>query len=542
MRAIFAAVAVTCAFAWGAAAWAQTPQPQDPAAARVQVSEFVVTGNDLLPEAQLQQVLAPFKGERTLAELKQAAQAVQDLYSQAGFGAVIAYLPEQTDTAGRVTIAVLEGRIVRVVVSGNKQYTEGNIRASLPLLKEGLTPQVQKIDAEIQLANENASKQVAVSLEPGAAQGEVIATVSVQELPASRWTLSADNTGNASTGRTRVSLGYANAALWDLDHSVSLQYQTSPEKPSRVEVLSGSYRIPLYSIGAALEAFAAHSNVDGGTSTTAAGPLQFSGRGNVMGLRFTDYLMRRGELDQRLIFGVDQREYLNNCAITGLPDGACGSAGASVTVHPVSIEYTTQTGGARNGGPAAGFNISVARNLNVGGRFGAASDFDAVRAGAKPNYTAWRSGLFGSQPLPGDWQLQARANGQWSDTALVQGEQFGIGGAASVRGYEEREIVGDSGYVGSFELYSPDFAARLGAAASTARVLAFVDGGHVWNELGLPCRDGQTRCTLASVGMGLRLGSNAWQLHADVARAAKAAAQTRSGDYRLHFQAGYSFN
>ena len=524
------------------AASAQAPAPQEATAVRVHISDFVVTGNNLLPEARLQETLAPFKGERTLAELKQAAQAVQDLYAQAGFGAVIAYLPEQSGPPGQATIAVLEGRIVRIVVSGNKQYTEGNILASLPLLKEGLTPQVQKIDAQIQLANENAGKQVSVSLEPGLKQGEVLATVQVQEQPASRWTLSADNTGNASTGRLRTSLGYANAALWDLDHSVSLQYQTSPEKPSRVQVISGSYRIPLYEIGAALDAFAAHSNVDGGTSTTAAGPLQFSGRGKVMGLRFTDYLLRRGEVDQRLILGADQREYLNNCAITGLPDGACGSAGASVTVHPISVEYTAQTSSADRRGLALRFNVSFARNINVGGRFGAPSDFDTVREGATPNYTAWRSGLFGTLPMPGDWQLQGRVNGQWTADALVPGEQFGIGGAVSVRGYEEREIVGDSGFAGSFELFSPDFAPRFGAGTGTsARALAFIDGGHVSNHRGLPCLGSQTNCTLASAGLGLRLGGPAWQVQADLARAAKSSTQTRRGDYRLHFQAGYSF-
>lgn len=519
----------------------ESPDTAAPAASavKVQVREFKISGSKLLPDEKLQAVVAPYKGERSLDELKAAAQAVQDAYRNAGYGAVIAYLPEQTGAApGEVTIAVLEGRIERVVVSGNKQYTEANIRRSLPLIKEGETPQVQKIDAQIQLANENPGKQVAVSLEPGANQGEVNVNISVQEQPASRVTVAVDNTGNDNTGRWRTSLSYSNAALWDLDHSVTLQFQTAPENPSRVQVYSANYRIPFYGFGSTLDLFAAHSSVDGGNTATAAGPLQFSGKGNVFGARLTDYLVRLGEVDQRLIFGLDQREYLNNCAITGLPDGACGTAGASVAVHPVSIEYTAQRGGER----AMGMNIALSHNLPVGGSHAGEDDYEAVRAGAKRSYTTLRLGAFGSLPLGANgMQLQARFNAQATGDALVPGEQFGLGGATTVRGYEEREVVGDSGFVGSVELYSPDFAARFGERVKSARVLAFIDGGHVSNRKGLPCLGNATSCWLGSVGIGFQLSTGPLSLRVDLANARRDAVTTRRNDYFTHFSASYSF-
>ena len=358
MNAILTAVLLTLLSALAQPALAQSPP------ATVEVHEFTVTGNTLLPASSLQASLAPFKGRRSLTELKQAAQAVQDLYARAGYGGVVAYLPEQAGPAGSATIAVLEGRISQVTVSGNKQFSEANIRRSLPLLAEGQTPQVLRIDAQIQQANENPAKQVAVSLEPGKSQGEVNVSINVQELPASRWTLNADNTGNERTGRWRSTLGYSNAALWDLDHSLNLQFQTAPEKIDAVRVFSAGYRIPLYDWGASLDLFAAYSNVDGGSSSTVAGPLQFSGKGRVLGLRLTEYLARQGEIDQRLIIGLDQRAYLNSCAIAGLPDGACGTAGESVTVQPLTVEFTAQRGGER----PAGLNIALLHNLGLGGR------------------------------------------------------------------------------------------------------------------------------------------------------------------------------
>ena len=178
-------------------------QAQQP---RVQVDEFVVTGNTLLPAATVAAAVAPFKGERTLDELQQAARAVQALYRDAGYGAVVAYLPPQSGPAGRVTIAVLEGHLALVVVSGNQQFSEANIRRSLPGLVEGRTPQVRRIDTEIQLANENPAKQLALSLEAGQRPGEVEARVLVSEQPAHRWSVLLDNTGNANTGRLRAGL------------------------------------------------------------------------------------------------------------------------------------------------------------------------------------------------------------------------------------------------------------------------------------------------------------------------------------------------
>lgn len=516
-------------------AWAQNATPAEPL--RLPVRQFRVLGNTLLPQARIDAVLEPFKGERSLTELNDAAAAVQALYRQAGYGAVIAYLPAQSGVAGEATIAVVEARIGRVVVLGNQQFSAANIRRSLPLLVEGQTPQVQQLDAQIQLANENPAKQVAVTLEPGQQPGEVDARLTVSEQPASRWSLNADNTGNAQTGRARVGLAYQNAALWDLDHQLMLQAQTSPEQVNRVKVFSGSYRIPFYRQSLVLDAFGAYSNVDGGTTATAAGAVQFSGRGRVLGLRLTGLLPHRGELDQRLALGLDRRAYLNNCAIANLPDGACGTAGESVLVQPLTIEYTLQQGGEL----PFGAHVAISRNLDLGGSYANQAAFDAVRPGASMNFTVLRFGGFLNASLPRDWRVQARLNGQMSNSGLVPGEQFGLAGSTAVRGYEEREITGDRGAVASLELLGPELGTAVSDAVQGLRLLAFVDAGKVWNRLGTPCLNAQTTCMLSSLGGGLRLAAGGWQLRLDLAQAMKATALTNRLDLRLHVQASYTF-
>lgn len=503
---------------------------------RVAVQRFEITGNTLLAPAELDAAVAPYTGERTLVELKQAAAVVQELYRRAGHGAVLAYLPPQAVEDGKVWIKVLEGRIAGVVVTGNSAFSAANIRRSLPQLAIGVTPQVRVLDAQVRLANENPAKQVALTLEPGQQQGEVDAHVLVTEQIPKRWALALDNTGTTATGVLRATLGLQQAALWDLDHQLALQMQMAPDKPEAVTVLSAGYRMPLYSQGLMVDAFAALSDVDGGTTGTAAGPLQFSGRGRMWSLRLSRMLQRRGELDQRLGLSLNERAYLNNCSIEGLPAGACGSAGESVIVRPLALDY-----GAQFGRPyGLSFNALLSHNLPWGGAHTSAADFDAVRPGAPKRYTTLRAGLAGELPMHA-WALRGRFDAQLSGQALVAGERFSATGMNAVRGYDEREVIGDQGAVLSLELVGPDLARRWSERFSSARLLAFVDAGQVSNHLGTPCIDTASRCSLTALGAGARVGVAGVQLRVDVAHALSRGGRTERGDNRLHFLASYGF-
>jgi hemolysin activation/secretion protein len=526
-----AAVASLCCAA-SASAWCET------AAATVAVDAFEVSGNTLLPAERLDAALAPYKGRRTLEELKEAAAAVQELYRQAGYGAVVAYLPEQMVTGGKVAISVLEGKVGSVVVIGNEQFSTEAIRRTVPALQEGRTPHVRNLDMQVRLANENPAHQLAVTLEPGASQGEVDARIGVTERKVSRWWLYVDNTGDDQTGDWRVTVGWRHDNVAGLDHQTTLQLQTSPTDPSDVIIGTATYSVPFYSVGMRLDAYAAYSTVDSGTTPSAAGSLRFNGEGGVLGARLTKLLPRVGEIDQRLSVALDRRDYLNECEIAGLPDGACGPAGESVTANPLTLEYSMQSGGAW----PAGLYLAWSNNLDLGGRYGDQSDFDAVRPGAPLHYSAWRLGGSLSIPVLGDWGLRARVLGQATEDALVPGEQFGLAGARAVRGYYEREVIGDQGYLGSLELVTPDLLARTTMrSAGSLYLSAFGDAGVADNHLGTECRQGQTRCTLVSYGVGLGWARGAAQLKLDVARADRDGNTTEKGDWRAHVTASYAF-
>lgn len=500
------------------------------------IDEIIVEGNTLLPPQQLDAALARFKGQRSVAELQQAAAQVQAEYLRAGYGGVVAFLPEQSLTGARLRITVIEGRLTHVVVTGNKNFSEQNIVRSVPALRAGTTPRIAEIDAQIQLANDNPSKRIALTLEEGSNRGEIDARINVSEQPASTLTFAADNTGDQRTGRMRLSAAYQNSALWDLDHQLTLQVQVSPQRLEAVRVINAGYKLPLYGSGLMLHAYASSSNVNAGITPTVAGNLQFNGNGRIAGARITRLFVRLGEFEQRASLAIDQRDYLNNCAIDGLPPGACGPSGESVTVQPLTVGYALQRQGSR---PTA-VTLEYSTNLALGGNRASASSFNAVRPGAERGYGLWRLNAFTVLPLAADWQSQFRLALQASRQHLVPGEQFSPSGAGAVRGYGEREISGDQGAVGTIELLSPTLLAPKLANASGfsgMRLLAFADAGYASNHGALACNGRDTGCAVSSIGIGARFGfgQSSWKF--DLARASTDARTSRKGDLKLHFAA-----
>lgn len=486
-----------------------------------------IEGNTLLPDAQLARLAAGLDGAHPdLPALNALAARIQAAYRDAGYGGVLAYVPPQEAGDGVVVVRVVEGRLAQVRVAGNLGFSQENIRAGLPHLRPGATPRVTAIDRDIQLTNSNPAKHVNVSLTAGAQPGEIDADVSVTDRAPLQYLVGYNNTGTAATGRHRLSIGVEHANLFDRDHVGTLQFQTSPGYPGRVRIFSGGYRVPLYAHAASFDAFVAHSTVDNGTTATTAGPLTFTGRGTIIGLRANRHLARIGEYDHQLTLGLDRRDYQDDCAIGDFGPAACGSAAVDVTTLPVSLGYTGQASGARRA-----YGLNAALSMNAGGS--AQRTFEAARMGAKRRYVLARVTGFAERGLASGAALQARADLQYGAHALIAAEKFGLGGANSVRGYRERELSGDHGYLLRVEA---SLAPLERAGGLRLRPYAFVDHGRVFNRDTLPCRGiDTTACQLTGAGVGLRLTlPRRASATLDLARALERGASSAPGDVRAH--------
>jgi hemolysin activation/secretion protein len=527
-------------------ATAQTQTPALEPSAQAQsfpVKAVRIHGNTLLPEGELAALVTHLPGDaRTLGDLKEGAAAIQQAYRKAGYGGVVAFLPEQELHNGEIVIRVVEGKIAGIEISDNERYDEANIRRSLPHLREGDTPLVRAIDRDIQLSNENPAKELRVTLAAGVKPGDVDAKVKVIEEKPIRVLLGLDSSGTASTSRFRANIGFQHANMWNRDHIGTFQFQTSPTNPDQVHVYSVGYRVPLYNYSAAIDAFFAHSNVNNVSTTTPAGPLGFTGSGDVGGFRAHRYLTRLGEYDHRVTLGWDWRHYNNNCSIGNFGSAGCGPAAADVTLMPLSLGYTGQVQGPRL---SWGFNTTVSGN--VGGS--SEREFGLARQWADKHYTVWRFFGFGNLSLPAGFGLAGRVAAQYSPDALVPGEQLGIGGAGSalggvisVRGYREREVVGDFGTFFNLEALGPDAGTFINLRGFHVRPLVFFDFGWVGNNNNARCMINDTSCSLAGVGGGLRLGyGKRFAARLDLGHALEDGNQKTAGTTRGHMTVNFSF-
>ena len=486
---------------------AQAPAPEStpPADADVaapalkfDVERYRVEGNTLLKADAIAKVLQPYVGkEKDFADVQRALEALQIAYQKAGWGAVQVTLPEQELERGEVHFEVIETRIGKVEVQGNKNFDEANVRRSVPSLKPGETPASFAISRSLKVANENAAKQSQVSLKAGSKEGEVDATIKVVDDNPRKYSISMDNTGTSNTGRFRLGLGFQHSNAWNRDHQLTFQYITNPEHPDKVTVLGLGYHVPLYERGDSIDLVLGYSNVDSGTVQQL---FNVSGAGLIVLGRYNRNLNRIESYEHKVTFGLDYKSFQNQVLISGtslVPD---------ITLHPVSVAYS---GELRREKSTLNFYAGLSYNLLAGGNDAAQSDFREARGKgstvgqASAEYVIWRYGVNYQRFFLNDWTLRLAANAQTTRNALVAGEQFGVGGASSVRGFNERTYSNDKGHQATLEVYTPDIARKIGLDGGQLKLLAFYDTGSLSRNF-LNAGE-QTGLSVDSIGLGLRL-------------------------------------
>lgn len=498
---------------------------------RFDIARFQVEGNSLLQADFVERLLAPFAGkQRDFGDVQRALDALEDAYRKRGYNAVQVTLPEQELELGSIRFKVVESKLGKVTVEGNKHFSTANIRNSMPPLREGETPNIARVSASLRVANDNPAKKIALQLQSGEREDEINANLKITDEAPWKVGVTFDNTGTQQTGTTRLGVMLQHANLFDRDHVVSLQYTTSPDKLEQVGVYSLGYRIPLHAAGDAIDIFGGYSDVDSGSISAGVYDLKVSGKGVVSGIRYNHNLGRYGSYDPKLVYGLDYRAYKNNVDLLGVP------LGNNVTVHPVSITYSGMWTLAAGEG---GFYLTALRNL-PGGANGGDADFNIVRAGAPAAYTVFRYGGNFSQSFAADWQLRLTLSGQLTRDRLIPGEQFGVGGATSVRGFLEREVANDQGYLVSGEIYTPNYCPKLGLGTMQCRALAFYDTGYVSRIS--PLAGETANDSIASFGLGLRVTQDkSVTVSMDYGHVLASGGTQGKGDERVHFRMGLLF-
>lgn len=539
---------LTVGIALGAVSFAPQPGAQGVTFA---IQRFAIEGNSLLGGTELDALVAPFTGSgRGYADIQKALEAIENAYRQKGYGAVNVHVPEQEVTSGTVHLKVVEAVIGKLHLSGNAYFDDNNIRSSLPALQAGRIPNLKNISENVQLANENPAKQVEVMLSTGESPGVIDARLKVNEHDPRRFFLTLDNTGTNETGRHRLGLAWQNANLLGGDEVLTLAYTGSPDvwldHPDnvKVDIYSLAFHKPFYSLGDSIDVIYGNSNVN--VPTVQNTGFGLNGKGEVAAVRWNHHFPRDGEYTSKLVFGYDYKFLNTTCS----PDQRGLTATCTpYTVQPLSVTYH---GAVQGIDIQAGYQVGLAMNLlPVGARYTGAPGTAA--AGKHDRYSfltgrpvsdefmTLRFGGNVAQRFSG-WMLRAALEGQLSGSAVPPSEQLGLVGSTAVRGFNERAITADQGYVANLELYTPSLASYIRASGNLHGVV-FYDFAHGRNEGSVVAPTFKTM-GVAAAGVGLRyaLGKDvsfSW----DAAQVIDPGPATleRRGDWRSHFKLTIAF-
>jgi len=463
---------------------------QDPS---FEIREFQLQGNTLYPTPRLLDLLEELTGNgRTAADVERGRDLLEKFYHEEGYPTVLVNIPEQSAESGSIRLQVIESRIGAAKVTGNRHFSSKRILARIPSLAPGTVLYLPDVQREVAKVNGTPDLKVMPAMAPGKKLGTVDVELKAEDRRPFHGSLELNNRNSNNTQPLRLNAALRYDNLWDREHSVSLQYQTAPQKPDQVQLFSGSYSLPApwnEDHTLALYGVVSDSNTGFGEG------FHTQGKGTIVGLRSNIPLPPHGAYSHSALLGLDYKNFQERTGIAGSSEGEVKTP---LQYLPVSFAYS---------GVLPDSDGLTLLNAGLGMSFRGVvthqQSFADKRYKARGNYLVATLGAERRQRLPAGMGLQLKLDGQIADQPLISNEQFSAGGMGSVRGYRESEIPGDSGVHAVAELSLPDLAPRLGLAErfSIAPYL-FYDCAALWVKEPLPGQE--SSLTLQGTGTGLR--------------------------------------
>jgi hemolysin activation/secretion protein len=230
---------------------APAPMPHFP------VSRYEVTGNTLLPEEVVDGILSKHTGTNiTFVDVGAAVKELQLEYHDRGYDTISVTVPQQKLTNGVFKIRIFQGKLAEIVVTGNRFFSSNNIMSVLPGLKTNIYMNSKLLQPQLDLANANQDRQIYPEIHPGPDPDTTSLMLRVKDQLPLHAKMEANNASTAGTPDMRLATSASYNDLWQLDHTLGVQYTFSEEDYKRggnwnaydrplVANYSGFYRMPL---------------------------------------------------------------------------------------------------------------------------------------------------------------------------------------------------------------------------------------------------------------------------------------------------------
>ncbi|GAB4462746.1 MAG: ShlB/FhaC/HecB family hemolysin secretion/activation protein [Elainellaceae cyanobacterium] len=427
----------------------------------------------------------------TFAQVLQARAAITQLYIDCGYissGAIVPaeqVLPETPD-GYVVTIQVVEGSLEAINVTGLERLDAGYIRARLrqaagaPLNVNGLLEGLQLLQLDPLI------RSVSADLQAGTRPGTNVLQVVAQEADPVNLDLALDNGRSPSVGsfRQRVQLTHAN--LLGYGDGLSIGYT----RTSGSNEVSGSYTIPL--------------NPQNGTLRIAAGTTRsevieepFDQLNIASQSPYAEVALRQPvgrSPNEEFVLGLTLSHQRSRTTFEipdeqGFPSPGADDQGRTRVTALRFVQEWTQRNSRQ---------VLAARS-----QFSLGLDWlDATVNDNAPDsrFFAWRGQGQWVRLLATDTLFLLRGDVQLTGDSLLSLEQFGLGGAESIRGYRQDALLTDSGALLSAEVRVPIL--RVPEIDGLLQLVPFIDAGTTWNADSSQ-RNDNLPDTLVGAGLGL---------------------------------------
>ncbi len=457
-----------------------------PYGVRVFVKKIVLTGNTVFSTEELQKITAPYE-DRVVAssELEDLRVALTRYYIDHGYINSGAVIPDQKVVDGVIHMVIVEGRLTDIEVSGNTHLDSSYIKDRLRL-GAGPPLNVKDLQDRIQIMLESPVIETMNSqLRPGDRPGEANLTTRVKEGPRVQFIPVIDNRLSPPLGSVRV---LPQIFAYDLTgHGDVLSTNLGLAKG--LTDANANWSVPLNAHDTTLTLLMEHTD-----SQVKNGPFQdldIKNKTQTLGFRVTQPFYRTPSQNFSMSLGMDLRK--SQSELLGedfaFTPGVPSDGEVKASIIRFSQDWTKR-GSKQVLAARSQFSLGV-------DAFDATTNSDNLPSG---KFFAWLGQFQWARRLGDDWgELVFRTDAQLTNDSLFTMEQFSVGGALSVRGYRENQLVRDYGFDASLEYRYPLIKDPSGR--SILALAPFIDcGGNKNNDL----PDGPNPTFLYSAGAGLR--------------------------------------
>jgi len=465
-------------------------QPALPAM-RVHIHDFRFTGNTAIASDELDAVVAAYRGrELSNDDFEVIRVALTRHYIKRGFINSGAVLPDQEIKAGIITFQIIEGRISRIDVIGSRRLPESYVHDRVAL-DAGPPVNVYAIRDRLYLLQQDPRiRRLDAALLPGTRPGEAILRIDLDEALSQRVWFTVNNYRPPSVGAERAEVELFDYNLLGYGDTFGLRGGVTEGSDD----LDLNYAIPLNARDTALQLRYARNR-----SAVVESPfdqLDVQSRSQTIGIGVWHFLHKAPQEEVGLGVTFEQRQ--SRSYLLGEPFAFSPGTPANGRVRLSALRFAQSW-----------LTHNPDRVLSARSTFSVGVDaYDpTLNSSGEPDarFLAWLGQLQWVERLFARHdELVTRVDTQVTDDPMLSLEQFSVGGAHSVRGYRENQLVGDNGLVASMEY-------RLSLWSDPGRghrvqLAGFFDWGRSWNRE----RPTPEPEVLASIGAGLRATYYPW--------------------------------